>query len=88
MNIDRRNFLTLVAAAGTAAAMARPSSAAETFELEEITVGDLQNGMREGRFNAHSLAEAYLQRIDAIDKHGPALNAVIELNPEDRKSVV
>ncbi|HKS24065.1 MAG TPA: amidase [Thermoanaerobaculia bacterium] len=82
MNIDRRNFLGLVAAAGTAAALARPTEAAETFELEEITVGELQNGMREGRFNAHSLAEAYLQRIDAIDKHGPALNAVIELNPD------
>src|ERR1044071_687601 len=82
MNIDRRHFLGLVAAAGTAAALARPSEAAETLELEEITVGELQDGMRDGRFNAHSLAEAYLQRIDSIDKHGPALNAIIELNPD------
>ena len=81
MNIDRRNFLTL-AAAGTAVALARPSFAAESFELEEITVGELQNGMREGRFSARSLAEAYLQRIDAVDKHGPALNSIIELNPD------
>ena len=81
MNIDRRHFVTLVAA-GTAAALARPSAAAETFELEEITVGELQNGMREGRFRAQSIAEAYLQRIDALDKHGPALNSIIELNPD------
>lgn len=81
MNIDRRNFLGLVAA-GTAAALARPSEAAESFELEEITLGELQNGMREGRFSAHSVAEAYLQRIDALDKHGPAINSIIELNPD------
>ena len=81
MNIDRRDFLGL-AAAGTAAALARPAAGAETFELEEITVGELQSGMSEGRFSAHSLAEAYLQRIDAIDKRGPALNSVIELNPD------
>jgi len=82
MNIDRRNFLGLVAAGTAAAALAGPADGAEAFELEEITVGELQNGMREGRFSAQSIAEAYLQRIDAIDKRGPALNAIIELNPD------
>ena len=83
MNIDRRHFLGLVAA-GTAVALARPSRAAATdnIELEEITVGDLQEGMRAGRFTSRSIAEAYLQRIDAIDKRGPAINAILELNPD------
>jgi amidase len=79
--IDRRHFLGLVAA-GTAVALARPAAAAEAFELEEITVGELQEGMRSGRFTARALAEAYLGRIDAIDKRGPAINAIIELNPD------
>jgi amidase len=52
------------------------------FEFEEATIADLQNGMASGKFTAHSLARKYLDRIDEIDKHGPAVNAVIELNPD------
>lgn len=52
------------------------------FELEETTIKDLQQGMAAGKFTAHSLAEKYLERIDEIDKRGPAINAVIELNPD------
>src|SRR5438552_3112161 len=83
MNIDRRHFLGLVAA-GTAVALARPSRAAATdnVELEEITVGELQEGMRAGRLTSRSIAEGYLQRIDSIDKRGPAINAILELNPD------
>jgi amidase len=83
MSIDRRHFLEWIAV-GTAAVLVRPSSAAaaDNVELEEITVGELQEGMRAGRFTSRSIAEAYLQRIDAIDKRGPAINAIIELNPD------
>jgi amidase len=81
MDLDRRHFLGLVAA-GTAVALARPGEAAPPFELEEITTGELQEGMRAGRFTARGVADAYLQRIDAIDKRGPAINAIIELNPD------
>src|SRR5208282_4676095 len=52
------------------------------FELEEITIPELQDGMKSGKFTAHSLAEKYLARIDEIDKRGPAVNAIIELNPD------
>src|ERR1700720_1311509 len=55
---------------------------AGSFELDEITVGELQDGMTSGRFTAHSITEKYLARIDAIDKHGPAINSVIEVNPD------
>ena len=56
-----------------------PSAA---FELDELTVGELQAGMASGKYTANSLAKKYLDRIDEIDKHGPAINAVIELNPD------
>ena len=59
-----------------------PNSAPTPFELDEITVGELQEGMRSGRFTSRKLTEAYLGRIDAIDKHGPTINSVIELNPD------
>jgi amidase len=52
------------------------------FELEEMTVLDLQNAMAAGKFTAHSIARKYLDRIDGVDKHGPAINSVIELNPD------
>jgi amidase len=38
--------------------------------------------MKSGKFTARSLAEKYSARIDEIDKRGPAVNAIIELNPD------
>ena len=52
------------------------------FELEETTIAALQDGMRGGRYTARSIAEIYLARMDAIDKAGPAINSVIERNPD------
>lgn len=55
---------------------------ASEFDLEEITIDELQEGMKRGRFTARSLARKYLERIEKIDKNGPAINSVIEINPE------
>ena len=51
-------------------------------ELEETTVAQLAAGMESGALTSHSLVEAYLERIQALDQRGPALNAIIELNPD------
>ena len=55
-----------------------------TSELDEITIAELQAGLKSGRFTARSLTENYLERIAALDKdkQGPRLNSVIELNPD------
>jgi amidase len=52
------------------------------FELDEITIADLQDGMKSGKYTARSIAELYLARIDAVDKNGPTINSVIETNPD------
>jgi amidase len=52
------------------------------FELDEATIPQLQDGMKSGKYTAQSLVEKYLARIDEIDKRGPAVNAIIELNPD------
>jgi amidase len=52
------------------------------FELDELTISDLQEGMKSGKFTARSLLKKYLDRIDDIDKKGPAINSVIEINPD------
>jgi len=62
-----------------ASVLSTPPSA---FELDESTIADLQRGMASGKYSSHSLVRKYLDRIDDIDKHGPAINSVIELNPD------
>jgi amidase len=59
----------------------RPSEV-PTFEFDEITIAELQESMKSGKHTARSIAEKYLERIDAVDKHGPAVNSVIETNPD------
>ena len=52
------------------------------FEFDEITIDDLQKGFLSGQYSSRSLAEKYLARIQEIDKAGPMVNSLIELNPE------
>jgi amidase len=52
------------------------------FELDEITIDDLQKAFQSGQYSSRSLSEKYLARVAEIDKAGPRLNAVIELNPD------
>ena len=52
------------------------------FELDEVTLADLQQSLSSGKYTARSLAEKYLGRIAEIDTDGPGLNTVIELNPD------
>ncbi|MDB5262203.1 MAG: amidase, partial [Adhaeribacter sp.] len=54
----------------------------DAFALNEVTLTDLQQKMQNGEYTSRSLTEMYLQRIKAIDKNGPKLNAVIETNPD------
>ncbi len=61
---------------------ASPLSRLNPVVLEEATISDLQAAMKFGQETAVSLTKKYLQRIANIDRSGPALNAVIEINPE------
>jgi amidase len=56
--------------------------AAETFELNEATIDDIQHGMKYGRYTARSITQLYLARIESLDRLGPAINSVVELNPD------
>ncbi len=73
----------LVLASGitpTARADERPPTA--SFVLEEAGIADLQQRMKAGELTAHAITQLYLDRIAAIDKAGPAINTVVELNPD------
>ncbi|HJQ80186.1 MAG TPA: amidase [Lacipirellulaceae bacterium] len=92
---DRRAFLTTSVAGGLLSAAlpmavrgdtekgaAPPAASDPSFELSELSIDELQEGMKLGRFTARSLTEKYLARIEAVDKSGPALRSVIEVNPD------
>ncbi|HEY6339171.1 MAG TPA: amidase [Candidatus Sulfotelmatobacter sp.] len=61
---------------------ARRGAEVAAFELDEVTVADLQDGMKSGKFTARSLVEKYTARMGEIDKSGPAINSIIEMNPD------
>ncbi len=67
-------------AARAAGASDPPAAEIKPFELDEITIPDLQDGMKSGKFTARSLVEKYTARIEDIDKR--TVNAVIEMNPD------
>ncbi|MEE6274288.1 amidase family protein [Georgenia sp. MJ206] len=83
----RRARLTTCLAAGIlAAATLAPSSALadeDLFPLDLATAGliEVEAGLASGSFTSVELAEAYLERIDALSVHGPHLNAVRSVNP-------
>lgn len=99
--MDRRKFLIKTSVAGLAAtSLASTSFKAseiqssgqtennlfeDNFVLNEVTIDQLQQMMKEGKLTSKSITQLYLKRIDAIDKKGPAINSVIEINPDALK---
>ncbi len=91
--LSRRGFLGLAALGAAALAdrgrptgggvgRQRPTVPSGSFELEEVTVAELRDGLRSGRWTSHDLVTAYLERIAALDREGPALHHVLETNPD------
>ncbi len=74
--------LPALAGAREIVASPAPQARPKAFELDEATIADLQAGMASGKYTAHSITQKYLGRIEEIDKHGPALASVIEVNPD------
>ncbi len=96
--MHRRNFLktgsvaglTLTALGSASCNLASSSKSGhdaeggqpDNFELNEVTIDALQQKMQSKEYTSRSITEMYLKRIDAIDKNGPKINSVIELNPD------
>jgi len=94
--MDRRIFLRSGSLAGITltttglAAFGKIPGQKEVFDyqlpnnpdLEEVTIGELQQKMEKGQTTAVALTKIYLSRIAAIDQAGPTLNSVIEINKD------
>ncbi|MEO8334195.1 MAG: amidase family protein [bacterium] len=59
----------------------QPSRPRPAFDVTETTIADVHASMRAGTLTCRELVNAYLQRIAAYDKNGPAINALIVVNP-------
>ena len=59
-----------------------PVSAKDNFRFLEMNIIQLQQGYKEGKFNVKEVVQAYLDRINEIDKNGPSLHSIIMLNPD------
>jgi len=97
MYLSRRAFVQYAAVTGLATPLAARSVSASTpppgpapapyappppFELDEITIVQLQDGLKSGKYTSRRLVSAYLARIQQVDASGPTLRAVIETNPD------
>jgi amidase len=92
---SRRSFLKKTLVGGIAAATFPSITFAnnsflfpadiEPGEFDEITIADLTGGIKSGKYTARSITEEYIKRIKQIDKSGPAVNSVLELNPDALK---
>src|SRR5215471_9594480 len=81
--MHRRSFLQLPLLAA-AAHSARATGEATTMDLplEEATIDQIGSALRDGRASALALVHAYGARIASLDRTGPTLKSVIELNPD------
>lgn len=93
--MNRRNFIRNSSVAGLSVSTLAVASCTnqteqttttptftDDFVLNEATIGDLQQKMKAGQYTSADLTKLYLARIQAIDKAGPRLNSVIEVNPD------
>jgi amidase len=82
--MDRRDFL-MAAAATTIASPGSGADKQTPVALEELTLADIAACFADGRLSSVRLTQRYLARIEALDRRGPALRAVLEINPRALK---
>jgi amidase len=78
-------FYAIAVACAAAILSAQPQrGSTPAFDLEEVTVAELQARMQAGQETSRSIVDKYLARIQAIDRSGPELRSVLEINPDAR----
>ncbi len=70
------------AEAGSPQATKSAKSSVPAFELDEVSIRELAEWMQSGKQTSKSLAQLYIDRIEAIDRNGPAISHVLEINPD------
>jgi amidase len=77
-----KQLTTFVAAALCVPALAIRSQGVRPFQVHEASIARIEAELRARRLTCHTLVQEYLRRIDAYDTKGPALNAIVQINPD------
>ena len=92
--MNRREFLSTSVFAGGAYSVSAaqsdlpdnpveaPGFQSPTFALEEVTVAELQSRIKKRELTSEEIVKLYLERIEQVDRQGPALSSVLEVNPD------
>ncbi|MFZ0593946.1 MAG: amidase family protein, partial [Bryobacteraceae bacterium] len=83
--MNRREFMASGAALGAFGKERKTKKKPEEDAIEQLTIAGVQDAFSSGRLTSHVLTERFLARIHKFDQTGPAINAVIELNPDAPK---
>src|SRR3954471_24378131 len=75
-------YLAIAAALATLPASRPAAQPQRPFQIEEATIAQIQAALRGGSLTCRALVERYLARIDAEDKNGAKLNAIVMMNPD------
>ncbi|HEY0365124.1 MAG TPA: amidase [Pyrinomonadaceae bacterium] len=91
--MKRRQFLhttaaTYIAAVATPLPAITKRESPPAFELDEVTIAELRQGLQSGKYTSRQLVEKYSDRITDIDKKGPGLYSVLEMNPDAERIAV
>src|SRR5262249_19009777 len=81
------SIVSIVATLALAAALAGQTTVQKhvrpaRFQVVEKTIDEIHAAMKTNQLTAHELVQAYLDRINAFDKKGPAVNCIITLNSQ------
>src|SRR5256886_4748280 len=76
----------LVLGVGLLLASPTEAGAFQLFQTEEATIADIQAALKARTLACRALVQMYLDRIEAYDKKGPALNAIVAINAEALKT--
>ena len=80
-----QRFALAIALSLAAVQTQSPPPAPAPFRIEDTTIAQIHDAMRTGHLTCRALVDAYLRRIEAYDKNGPALNALVVVNPDARR---
>src|SRR5262245_28331954 len=75
-----RSLVSSLCLAGAIFTAQQPSQEPSPFQVMEATIDEIHAAIKAGQMTCRGLVEQYLRRIEAYDKNGPAINAIVVLN--------
>ena len=76
------SYFLIIALTVSCETQPKSDAAIEEFKFEEFDIEQLQSGYASGEYRIQDVVQSYINRIEEIDKNGPQLNSIIQINPD------